>query len=125
MDDWQKLTDMTGSKPLIIERIRIAGSEIRIEGEFEPPPLAGLKAEDQIFVASFVRAHGSIKKMEELFGLSYPSIKNRLNRISPLLDFIDVPVAAENCSPDSADVLDRLSQGEIDVETALEEIRSR
>ena len=35
-----------------------------IDGSFEQPPLARLAAEDQVFVAGFVRCHGSIKQME-------------------------------------------------------------
>ena len=46
-------------------------------------------ADDQIFVAAFVRCHGSIKQMEKFFGVSYPTIKNRLNRIASSLEFVD------------------------------------
>ena len=79
--DWQALTRLTSGRPLRIERVRLTDADIAIEGPFELPPLAQLSAEDQVFVAAFVRAHGSIKEMEKLFGVSYPTIKNRLNRI--------------------------------------------
>ena len=35
-----------------------------------------------MFVTAFVRSHGSIKEMEQVFGVSYPTIKARLNRIA-------------------------------------------
>ena len=41
--------------------------------------------DDQVFIGAFVRSHGSIKEMERLFGVSYPTIKNRLNRLSQAL----------------------------------------
>ncbi|MFV2021178.1 DUF2089 family protein [Micromonospora sp. LOL_023] len=44
--------------------------------------LAQLSVDDQVFVAAFVRLHGSIKKMERIFGVSYPTVKSRLNRIA-------------------------------------------
>ena len=49
---------------------------VTMEGEFEVPALAHLSLEDQLFVVAFVRHHGSIKKMESLFGVSYPTVKN-------------------------------------------------
>jgi hypothetical protein len=100
MHDWQQLTDLTQNKEISIERVKIKESEIAIDGSFELPPLAQLNMEDQIFVAAFVKSHGSIKDMEELYGVSYPSIKNRLNRISKAFDFIDITPA----DPSGADL---------------------
>ena len=93
MQEWQQLTDLTQNKEIVIERIKLVDSGINIEGSFELPPLAKLSMEDQVFVAAFVKRHGSIKEMEKLFGVSYPSIKNRLNRISKTFDFIDTAPA--------------------------------
>ena len=65
------------------------------------PPLARLTAEDQIFVAAFVRCHGSIKQMEKFFGVSYPTIKNRLNRIGALLPFAEIDPQPDERQPAS------------------------
>jgi hypothetical protein len=78
---WQTLTQLTGGSPMEIERVRLTETGVAIEGPFELPPLARLTAEDQVFVAAFVLCHGSIKQMEKYFGVSYPTIKNRLNKI--------------------------------------------
>src|SRR5215470_9347546 len=88
--DWQELIQLTQGRPIVVERVRLADRDVVIEGAFEPPELARLSAEDQVFVAAFVRSHGSIKEMERIFGVSYPTIKSRLNRISAALDFVDV-----------------------------------
>ncbi|TDC73082.1 DUF2089 domain-containing protein [Streptomyces hainanensis] len=119
--DWQELTDLTQGRPFVVERVRLAESGVAIEGEFEPPQLARLGVEDQVFVAAFVRAHGSIKEMERIFGVSYPTVKSRLNRIAEHLDFVDTDPA-----PSGADVIDRLRRGEISAQEALTELeRSR
>ncbi len=88
--DWQALTRLTAGAPFDIERVRLVGQDVAIEGHFEVPPLARLTAEDQTFVTAFVRCHGSIKQMEKFFGVSYPTIKNRLNRIGALLPFVEI-----------------------------------
>ena len=56
--DWQELTDLTHGQPLVVERVRLPGSGVVIEGQFEPPQLAQLSVDDQVFVAAFVRSHG-------------------------------------------------------------------
>src|SRR5262247_1119153 len=87
--DWHALTELTQGRPIVVERVRLSDRDIAIEGAFELPKLAQLAAEDQVFVAAFVRSHGSIKEMEQVFGVSYPTVKARLNRISERLEFVD------------------------------------
>src|ERR1700674_2639967 len=118
--DWQELTRLTQGAPLIVERVRIASSGIAIEGAFVPPQLAQLSAEDQVFVAAFVRAHGSIKEMEQVFGVSYPTIKARLNRISHALEFIDT-----NPLPSRGEVIERVARGEMSAADAIAELEAR
>ncbi|MCA2185896.1 DUF2089 domain-containing protein [Nonomuraea cavernae] len=118
--DWQELTNLTRGQPFVVERVRLAGNGVAIEGEFELPQLAQLSVEDQIFVTAFVRCHGSIKQMERIFGVSYPTIKSRLNRIMQLLDFVEVDPA-----PPSAEIVDRLRRGEITAQQALSELEGR
>src|SRR5690349_5423652 len=110
MQDWKELMRMANGDELVVERVRLA-SGIAVEGSFELPPLARLPAEDQVFIGAFVRSHGSIKEMERLFGVSYPTIKNRLNRLSQVLGAA-LGVETEP-APTHAEVLDRLERGEI------------
>src|SRR5437667_7518874 len=126
VQDWQTLTKLTGGAPMQIERVRLTDSDVAIEGRFEVPPLAQLAAEDQIFVAAFVRCHGSIKQMEKFFGVSYPTIKNRLNRIGSLLSFVEIEQGPEpEPTPTRSDLLARLSRGELTVAEALELLKQR
>ena len=118
--DWQELTELTRGKAFVIERVRLVDSGVAVEGQFEPPELAQLNGDDQVFVAAFVRAHGSIKEMERIFGVSYPTIKSRLNRIGGQLNFVDV-----DPGPTGADVVDRLRRGEITADEAVSELEQR
>lgn len=115
---WQELTQLTGGDPLVVHRVKLPARDIAIEGEFELPPLARLTMEDQIFITAFLRSHGSIKEMEELFGISYPTVKNRLNRISQQLEFVEInPPASHN------EVLEALERGEMTVAEAIKEMK--
>jgi hypothetical protein len=120
-NEWHELTDLTGERPFVITSVRLA-SGVAIEGEFELPPLARLRYEDQVFVSEFVRSHGSIKDMEKAFGVSYPTVKNRLNRIAGQLSVVQVSTPTP--APDvTDDVLALLESGEITADEAAERLR--
>ena len=115
--EWQELLELTRDQPVVIERVRLPQKDIAVEGSFELPQLARLDASDQIFVAAFVRSHGSIKEMERVFGVSYPTIKARLNRIAARLEFVDI-----DPKPTQSDVIERLRAGELTAEEAIAEL---
>lgn len=102
--------------PLKVAKMTCPTCRLAIEGEFEISALGQLSLEDQIFVIAFVRHHGSLKKMESLFNISYPTVKNRLNAISGALDK-SFQAPAPNLY-----VLEQLERGELTVEEALERL---
>ena len=100
--------------PMQVTQMRCADCDLTLAGEFELSSLARLSLEDQLFVVAFVRHHGSIKKMESLFGISYPTVKNRLNAIAGELD-------SDFTAPeDNSEILEKLARGEISVADAME-----
>ena len=115
--DWSYLTKITENKPLTVTKVKTE-DDISIEGQFELPPLAKLTSDDQVFVAVFVKSHGSIKEMEKYFGVSYPTIKNRLNQIGSKLDFVEIETSVAKDG-----VLEKLERGEISVGDAIELIK--
>jgi hypothetical protein len=119
--DWQELTRLTQGRPMVVERVRLADVDVAVEGSFDLPQLARLSLEDQVFVTAFVRCHGSIKEMERIFGISYPTVKSRLNRIAAGLDFVD-----SDPTPSRVEILDRLRSGDITTQEAIGQLeRSR
>ena len=121
-NEWHELTDLTGDRPFVVTSVRLKQSGVAIEGEFELPPFARLRYEDQVFVSEFVRSHGSIKDMEKAFGVSYPTVKNRLNRIIGQLQLVEV-VEDSVPSQTDGDVLTLLERGEISADEAAERLR--
>jgi len=117
--DWQELTQLTQGQPITVERVRLRDKGIAIEGSFELPQLARLSMDDQIFITAFVRSHGSIKDMERVFGVSYPTIKSRLTRIANSLEFVET-----NATPSKTEILERLQKGEISADEAIREMET-
>src|SRR5215471_4048854 len=115
--DWQTLTRLTQGRPMRVERVRLTDEDLVIEGAFELPQLARLSLEDQVFITAFVRSHGSIKEMERIYGVSYPTIKARLTRLAASLDFVET-----NPSPSRVEILERLASGDLTPDQAIQEL---
>ena len=103
-------------RPMQLTRASCPDCEVDLEGQFEVSPLGRLTEEDQIFVTAFLRHHGSIRKMEELFKISYPTVKNRLKSIVRQLDSVFTVPSTNSV------VLEELARGEITVDEALERL---
>ncbi len=97
-----------------IVQISCRGCGLSVTGRFGPTALARLSHAEQAFVTAFVRVHGNIKKMERLFGVSYPTIKKGLNELAAKLDAEFQP------SEDPGTVLERIERGELSVADALQ-----
>ena len=125
-NEWHELADLIGDRRFTVTGVRLDETGIEITHEFELPPLARLRYEDQVFVSEFVRSHGSIKDMEKAFGISYPTVKNRLNRIAEQLRLVVAverdEYAARAAAP-AEDVLAMLERGEISADEAAERLR--
>lgn len=102
--------------PMRVRQVLCPECGMTLDGEFELSAMGRLSPVDQVFVHNFLRSHGSIKRMEALYGISYPTVKNRLNAIVTQLDR-----AFEAPATNSA-VLAELARGEITVEEALRRI---
>lgn len=119
LNAWSELTKLTKSEPIEVERVRIKSSGIVLEGRFELPALVQMPEEDHVFISAFLRCHGSIKEMERLFGISYPTVKSRLSRIAEQLPFVEVieganqEVPVEESLLSTDEVLQQLSMGKI------------
>lgn len=107
--------------PMQLTRATCTACNVSVEGLFEISPLARLSQEDQVFVMGFLRYHGSIRKMEQLLEISYPTVKNRLRHIVEELDQAFETPSSETPSPNSL-VLEQLASGELTVDEALERL---
>ena len=103
-------------KPMVLTAATCSGCGLKLEGDFEVSALGRLPEEDQVFVVAFLRHHGSIRKMEQILGISYPTVKNRIRAI---VGRLDKTFAAP--SPNAL-VLEQLGRGEITVDEALERL---
>ncbi len=103
-------------KPMTPVVCKCFSCDLKLEGTFEVSPLAQLPSEDQALVIAFIRSYGSIKKLQDILGVSYPTARARLDRVLDKLNLtMSVPVSRDL-------VIEKLEKGEIDVDEALEQL---
>jgi hypothetical protein len=66
---------------LKVQRLHCASCETSVEGIYDLPILAQLPGEDQDFILHLIKASGSLKELAGLYGISYPTIRNRLDSL--------------------------------------------
>lgn len=68
-------------KTLEAQKLCCTQCQICLEGSFQLGVLAQLRPEQQQFITEFVKASGSLKEMARHFGVSYPTVRNRLDEL--------------------------------------------
>lgn len=109
---------------LEVKRLECPACGTGIDGTFGLCKFCRLAPEQREFMEVFLAARGSIKEVERVLGISYPTVRSRLNA---LLEALGYP-AEPGDSPTEGraakrEVLQALSRGEIDVNEALRLMR--
>lgn len=92
-----------------------------LNGSFAPCKFCSLEEKHLKFVETFLRCRGSIKEVEKALGVSYPTVKNMLDAALTALGFDERPeLRAVREEEERAEILSRLANKEIDVDTAIE-----
>jgi hypothetical protein len=101
-----------------IERLKCAKCDVKVEGRIPIPRLARLPAEDREFVELFVRSSGSLKAVASKLGISYPTVRARLDRI---IRSLEEEVESERDARHR--ILDEIEKGTISVDEAIQRLR--
>ena len=106
---------------MVVTKLRCSHCGTELSGEFSPCRFCRLEEKHLQFVETFLRCRGSIKEVERALGVSYPTVKNMLDAALTALGLDEKPeLRALREKEERAEILQRLSDGEIDVDTAIE-----
>jgi hypothetical protein len=109
---------------LTVARLHCPNCDTSIEGHFTLGRLSHLNADQLSFVETFIRCEGTIKRVEKELGISYPTVRSRLEEVIRALGFeIVTDYGGRITEVERGQTLDRLSRGEISTEEALAILR--
>lgn len=99
-----------------------------IEGDFEPCEFCRLPEEDLSFLKIFIKCRGSIKDVEREMGISYPTVRGKLDTLIRSLG-LEASIKESEIENESRrlmknEILDKLSKGELTPKEATEKIKN-
>lgn len=113
---------------MVVTRLRCTGCDTAMEGTFEASRFSQLSREQLEFVETFLKSRGNIKEVERELGISYPTVRGRLDAVLESLGYRVEPAAAEESSrakqAKRKEILDALNRGEISSEDALKQLKT-
>ena len=104
---------------LEITRLSCTSCETTVKGRYQPCPFCGLSPESTRFLLTFVRCRGNVKEMERELGISYWTVRRRLDGLIEELG-VEAAVEQEDVTTLQLDVLEQVSRGELDATAAAE-----
>lgn len=109
------------AESMVVTKLRCSHCGTELSGEFSPCRFCRLEEKHLQFVETFLRCRGSIKEVERALGVSYPTVKNMLDAALSALGLDEKPeLRALREKEERSEILQRLSNGEIGVDTAIE-----
>lgn len=118
-------------RPIEIREVYCAELDLTIRGHFDPGspgPFARLNDEQLAFLRLFVTSRGNLSDIERSLGVSYPTVRSKLDDlIAALTETESEPPAAaaeNNQGPSRGDILAQVSQGRMSVEEGMALLRT-
>jgi hypothetical protein len=99
---------------LNITELKCSSCNTVVQGQFPINKLISLPEEDRNFLMTFLRSRGNIKEVQERMGISYPTVKNKLDKLLSALGLFD-----DIKSPNRNEILNALNNGEISTDEAI------
>lgn len=115
------------SDEMIVTRLKCTSCDTAIEGTFELSKFARLSKEHLEFVETFLKSRGNIKEVERELGISYPTVRGRLDAVLEALGYRVEPSAADEGARAKharrKEILDALNRGELSSEEAVKQLK--
>jgi len=120
--------------PLTVTRLHCNNCGTTIEGEFTVGRFSRLNREQYALLESFLRSRGNLRELERELGVSYPTVRNRVEALLRALDLAEgTPMPVEpprvEAAPPAVDadtrrqILERLARHELTAEQAAAALR--
>lgn len=103
--------------------MRCPACETAVEGHFQACRFCQLNREQKEFIELFIKSRGNIKEVERELGVSYPTVRSRLEAVIEALGYRSQPVVEPGSAQRRKDVLDSLARGELTAEEAARLLR--
>ena len=122
---------------LVITECKCTNCQMQMRGEFQSGPLAALTNDEMAFTKVFLSARGNLSEVERILGISYPTIRNKLDEINNALNRIDgaadtrqakgtvAPSVSSIAAADTRkDILQKVADGQLSPAEAVQKLQN-
>ncbi len=126
--------------PLVVTECRCADCNLQLRGEFRLGLFSNLSDDQLTFVRVFLRTRGNLTEVEKVLGVSYPTIRNKLDEINKALDRAQASAPSEHAEGENGStvgsqtgaagrdqarraILEQVSSGKLTAAQAAEQLR--
>ena len=110
---------------LELRELACARCDIAVRGRFARCEFCDLPEEQLSFLRLFVSRRGNLREVERELGLSYPTVRSRLDDLLRALGYVVAPIPAADRQERKRRVLDDLREGRITPEDAVKALKDR
>ena len=112
------------SGELHVARLQCDSCNTGLEGKFSLGRFARLSKEQLAFVEAFLACRGKIKDVEQLVGMSYPTVVARLDEVVSAMGFEQKTASSHSHVAERQQILNDLAEGKLNATQAATKIRS-
>ena len=106
-----------------IARLTCKKCKSELSGNFSGCDFCNLSDDDAFFVLTFLKCRGSIKDVERELGISYPTVRGRLDTVIKRLG-LKTSVSPQEIKEERQRIFEQLDKGEINADQAAELLKS-
>ena len=116
--------------PLVVTEMLCPRCQTQVRGRYSPCPFCALTSDQLVFLKLFVEKRGNLRDVERELGVSYPTVRGKLEEIAERLAAMEAPAGGAHtpaaAAPDAEErrrILRLVSEGKLSPREALERLR--
>ncbi len=115
--------------PLVVTELGCPSCQTQVRSRYSPCPFCALTADQLVFVRLFVQVRGNLREMEKELGISYPTVRGKLEEIAQRLGAAPAPPEdlpspdGELASEERREILRLIAEGKLAPKEALARLR--
>jgi hypothetical protein len=112
-------------KSIVITELKCPHCNLVMQGEFTGGAFSALSEDQFTFIRAFLKVRGNLSELEKVLGISYPTIRNKLDEINTVLELAEAQPAATapTGGNDRKAILQQVSEGRLSTAEALQRIK--
>ncbi len=107
-----------------VTKLECSRCSTKVSGQFDPGKFSRLSPEQLQFVEVFIKLRGNIKEVEEELGISYPTVRKKLDQVIESLGFHPEESPEDSKAEERTEVLEALEAGEVDFDEAKQRLKN-